>query len=694
MYLHNAITAIQTYTNNLNFNDGLHQAGNNVVALHDEGLWNASKFQGRNVSSSTPLNGQVYAWDSVLLVWKPTSVSGGSGITQTQLDDTASAIRTAIIAASGLQAVTDVDRTTTHDLLLSGSTFGKGVGGYGNIAIGRFVLNTNTSGVWNTAVGDSALMNPTTGQRNTLIGHSSGRLITTGNYNVGVGVETLEPLTTGLRNTAVGFSAMGAITTGNRNIAVGWQAGNNLTTGSDNILITGNGATVTTGNGNVVIGSATGMTGSENNHIYLSSQNGGNRLVIDSFGLWQMGTYGTGTHTGTAAYSLSVDATGHVIETASGGGGGSTPGIDDVLAVGQSLSAYRQIDATTLYGLSVYLAHDAINGDSYYYFDANNATYGAIFGGQIVSNDSSSSVYSNKYGNYNRSHRSGVSTGVDVTNGNGVDIFYNSTDLYVTNGEAGVKAASLFIDPLNTSSFHAGYVLTDVAGDGYATWQPVSGGSTPGIDNVLGVGQALSTNRTINLNSHTLTLDNASSITSALLFKNTGSTGIYMPNTTDLKFEASGGGSMTVQGNGFIKTPYYGFPTGSFHMNTGTFNGVAAYWNTSGVLIEKAAGATNIISKTFSNTGEEVYPFQGTVKVDATSGNTTLILGDPADGGFNTGGIMTFIKTDASANTVTVDAWTNWSATVNGVHTKTLTAQWQYIIVQSDGTNWYVVGGN
>jgi hypothetical protein len=58
IYLHNQISL--NGTNNLVFGDGLHKAGNNVVALHEEALWNASKFQGRAVSGATPLNGQVY----------------------------------------------------------------------------------------------------------------------------------------------------------------------------------------------------------------------------------------------------------------------------------------------------------------------------------------------------------------------------------------------------------------------------------------------------------------------------------------------------------------------------------------------------------------------------------------------------------------------------------------------------------
>jgi hypothetical protein len=83
IWLHNAITTVQTYTNSLTFSGGLHQVGSNVVALHDEANWNAYKFQGRFVASTTPLNGQVYVYNDTTSQWVPRTVSGGSGTTPT-----------------------------------------------------------------------------------------------------------------------------------------------------------------------------------------------------------------------------------------------------------------------------------------------------------------------------------------------------------------------------------------------------------------------------------------------------------------------------------------------------------------------------------------------------------------------------------------------------------------------------------
>jgi hypothetical protein len=93
VYLHNQIT-----TNSIGllvFGDGLHKAGNNVVALHDEALWNASKFQGRAVSGATPLNGQVYVWNDTTLQWVVKNISSVVSIyTDEQAQDAVGAMVT------------------------------------------------------------------------------------------------------------------------------------------------------------------------------------------------------------------------------------------------------------------------------------------------------------------------------------------------------------------------------------------------------------------------------------------------------------------------------------------------------------------------------------------------------------------------------------------------------------------------
>jgi hypothetical protein len=77
------------------------------------------------------------------------------------------------------------------------------------------------------------------------------------------------------------------------------------------------------------------------------------------------------------------------------------------------------------------------------------------------------------------------------------------------------------------------------------------------------------------------------------------------------------------------------------------------------------------------------------VIVDASSGNKTITL--PAAVSCN-GRIYTIKKTDASGNTVTIDA--NGAETIDGALTRDLLSQYQYITTVSDGVNWMVIANN
>jgi hypothetical protein len=74
-----------------------------------------------------------------------------------------------------------------------------------------------------------------------------------------------------------------------------------------------------------------------------------------------------------------------------------------------------------------------------------------------------------------------------------------------------------------------------------------------------------------------------------------------------------------------------------------------------------------------------------------------FLLGSDAAGSFTftlpsassaSGMELTFKKTNTSANTITIDA--NASETIDGNLTSSLTIQYQFITIQSDGTNWYI----
>jgi len=78
-----------------------------------------------------------------------------------------------------------------------------------------------------------------------------------------------------------------------------------------------------------------------------------------------------------------------------------------------------------------------------------------------------------------------------------------------------------------------------------------------------------------------------------------------------------------------------------------------------------------------------------TVIGDATSDSivATLPAAEDADGNK-----YTVLKSDSSENTVTVDG--DGAETINGSATQVLSSQYDFIVVQSDGTEWFVIGGN
>ena len=73
----------------------------------------------------------------------------------------------------------------------------------------------------------------------------------------------------------------------------------------------------------------------------------GERMIIDSAGAIQFNTYGSGTHTGTEAYTLGVDSSGNIIETASSGGGGGIFYGDQAIVTGSSDLTFTLTRATT-----------------------------------------------------------------------------------------------------------------------------------------------------------------------------------------------------------------------------------------------------------------------------------------------------------------------------------------------------------
>ncbi len=95
---------------------------------------------------------------------------------------------------------------------------------------------------------------------------------------------------------------------------------------------------------------------------------------------------------------------------------------------------------------------------------------------------------------------------------------------------------------------------------------------------------------------------------------------------------------------------------------------------------------SNIVSKTSAYTATSN---DYTITCDATSAAFTLTLPAAAS---HTGRILIIKKTDSSVNAVTVDG--DSSETIDGATTYDLRVRYQSITIQSDGSNWHVIGKN
>jgi hypothetical protein len=150
-------------------------------------------------------------------------------------------------------------------------------------------------------------------------------------------------------------------------------------TGSGSIYTTGN----VTAEASLILGAYVYHNGDTNtrfgfpaNDTFIIDTNGSERMRVASTGAVQLNTYGSGTFTGTAAYALSVDSSGNIIETTGGGGVSSLNDLSDVL-----------VDTASLYVGEV---PSALSGNP-----QNNTTLGITAGGSLTTGVNNTIVGSN-----------------------------------------------------------------------------------------------------------------------------------------------------------------------------------------------------------------------------------------------------------------------------------------------------------
>ena len=216
-----------------------------------------------------------------------------------------------------------------------------------NTFIGRHA-GIQSVGGWNTYIGDEAGDNAW-GNNNVSVGGNSF-------YQVG-GSE----VNNAYGNTVIGYNALGVANIG------GWDS--TARQPMDNNIVIGHGtaARITMSHGNTIIGAAI-MQGDQNNYsntIVLGSYNK-ERLYIFDDGQYRFEDYGVGSFTGTAAYNLSVDDSGNVIETTIA----STPTLQSVTDENNNLTT--QITTSAAIKTS---AFPAVYSDGNY--NVTSETYGS-----------------------------------------------------------------------------------------------------------------------------------------------------------------------------------------------------------------------------------------------------------------------------------------------------------------------------
>lgn len=222
--------------------------------------------------------------------------------------------------------------------------------------------------------------------------------------------------------------------------------------------------------------------------------------------------------------------------------------------------------------------------------------------------------------------------------------------------------------------------------------------STHGVTEIVGTSEAQSlTNKTINADSNTITnIENADIKAAAAI----DATKIADGSVTNAEFQYIGSLTSDAQTQLDAKVAKSIYSAkGSIAIASAASTPADLTVGTNGHVLTADSGETTgvkwqavavspiaVLSKTGTYTATTSDDL---IKCDATSGAFTINL-YAASG--NSGRRLKVVKTDTSVNAVTVDG--NSSETINGNTTVKLAAQYDYLEIICDGSNWLVENGN
>lgn len=543
-----------------------------------------------------------------------------------------------------------------------------------NTADGFQALLSNTTGVSNTAIGMIALEFNTTGTQNTAIGDGALGSNTVGNFNVAMGVSALVGNVNGNNNTALGTNALQSNTSGTSNTATGYQALISNSGGNDN----------TATGGSTLASNLTGIGNTANGRFALFSNTTGNYNTANGRSALQNTTTGSNnTATGRRALfssTVGTQNTANGFEALYSNVAGS-----NATAIGTNAMYYSNSSATPFTNYNVAVGFEALRGSVV--ASANIGNYNTALGYQTLFSNVSgientatgyNALYSNTTGFNNTAdgHKALYSNTLGANNtAVGDSALYNNTvGIYNT----AVGSSSLFY---NTTG-----IYNSASGAGALHFN-----TTGNYNTATGVG-ALGFNNT--------GFENTATGAGALYFNIIGNKNVATGNNS-LKNNFSGSYNVAIG-----EDALYTNTVGSYNTAVGyqTFETGAAFTNSTAIGYKAVITADNTVQlgnasitnvKTsgtmnangyvtaFSNQGSN-YTLTATDDIVSVTGTTNIAL--PTAIGI-TGRKYTVKNT--GAGTVTVS--TTGGQTIDGVATKSLALQYDFVTVVSDGANWFIV---
>jgi len=371
-----------------------------------------------------------------------------------------------------------------------------------NIAIGRGVGNGSLSGSGNIYLGNYAGLDNLTGDRNILMGYAAGENFT-GSNAIAIGYQALQTNISGTGCLAIGDRAL-KTTTASNNMALGNQALQKTTTGSGNLGI-GNIALVenTTGADNVAIGNNSGQNGNGSSNVFI-----GKNAALGGSGNTASSNVVIGTGAGealTGSENVMIGASAGAQNTSSGYNVfiGSVAGYNNVSGSGNvfigSQAGYNETGSNKLYVDNSTTSSPLIKGD----FGANTVM---INGKSGFTNQGGGAVYIGGIDASNYHTRLTPGPGISITD-NVLSVTPTGQDSVFISGDS-ICVIDILGDTVcvNQDSFY----LTDttvcyiVMGDTSCVSFSPSGG------NIYNTNGALTDNRTVSMNTHSLRFSHGS----------------------------------------------------------------------------------------------------------------------------------------------------------------------------------------